>query len=79
MSDFSGRPEERPLGYQPWFSIPGRKSADTTLITGHWAALGLHIEPNLLAIDSGCVWGGQLTAVRLEDRTVFQVDGPARH
>ena len=79
ISDFSGRPEETPLGYQPWFSIPGRKSADTTLITGHWAALGLHIEPNLLAIDSGCVWGRQLTAVRLEDRTVFQVDGLARH
>jgi bis(5'-nucleosyl)-tetraphosphatase (symmetrical) len=79
MSDFSGRPEEMPLGYQPWFSIPGRKSANTTLITGHWAALGLHIESNLLAIDSGCVWGRQLTAVRLEDRTVFQVDGPAGH
>lgn len=73
MSDFSGPPEEVPPGYQAWFSIPGRKSADTTLIMGHWAALGLHMEPNLLAIDSGCVWGRQLTAVRLEDRTVFQV------
>lgn len=74
-SGFSGPPEEVPPGYQPWFSIPGRKSAGTTLITGHWAALGLHIEPNLLAIDSGCVWGRQLTAVRLEDRAVFQVNG----
>ena len=73
-SGFSGPLEEVPLGYQPWFSIPGRKSADTTLITGHWAALGLRIEPNLLAIDSGCVWGRQLTAVRLEDRQVFQVN-----
>jgi bis(5'-nucleosyl)-tetraphosphatase (symmetrical) len=73
-SGFSGPPEEVPPGYHPWFDIPGRRSADTTLITGHWAALGLHIEPNLLAIDSGCVWGRQLTAVRLEDRTVFQVD-----
>ena len=74
MSGFSGPPEEVPTGYQPWFSLSGRKSAGTTLITGHWAALGLHIEPNLLAIDSGCVWGRQLTAIRLEDRQVFQVD-----
>ncbi len=78
MSDFSGPPQEIPPGYEAWFNVPGRKSADTTLITGHWAALGLHIEPNLLAIDSGCVWGRQLTAVRLEDRMVFQVDGLAR-
>jgi bis(5'-nucleosyl)-tetraphosphatase (symmetrical) len=78
MSNFSGPPQEVPVGYEAWFNIPGRKSADATLITGHWAALGLHIEPNLLAIDSGCVWGRQLTAVRLEDRTVFQVDGLAQ-
>lgn len=78
-SDFSGPPEKALTGYLPWFRIPTRRNANTTLITGHWAALGLHIEPNLLAIDSGCVWGRQLTAVRLEDRTVFQVDGPAHH
>jgi bis(5'-nucleosyl)-tetraphosphatase (symmetrical) len=76
-SSFSGPPEEVPSGYHPWFDIPGRRSADATLITGHWAALGLHIEPNLLAIDSGCVWGRQLTAIRLEDRAVFQV--PCSH
>ena len=45
---------------------------DTILITGHWSALRLRLEPNLLAIDSGCLWGGALTAVRLEDREVFQ-------
>ena len=73
MSNFSGPPEETPPGYFPWFRIPARLSADSTVITGHWAALGLHMEPNLLALDSGCVWGRQLTAVRLEDRNVFQV------
>ncbi len=73
-SNFSGPPEETPPGYFPWFRLPARRSADTTIITGHWAALGLHMEPNLLAIDSGCVWGRQLTAVRLEDRQVFQVN-----
>ncbi len=74
MSSFSGPPEDAPAGFLPWFRIPDRRSSDATIITGHWAALGLHIEPNIFAIDSGCVWGRQLTAVRLEDRTVHQVE-----
>jgi len=78
VSGFSGPPEEAPPGHLPWFRIPNRKNADATVICGHWAALGLRIENNLLAIDSGCVWGRQLTAVRLEDRVVFQVDGLSR-
>ena len=75
LSSYSGPLEDIPSGYFPWFRIPGRRNTDATIITGHWAALGLHVESNLLAIDSGCVWGRQLTAVRLEDRTVFQVEG----
>ncbi len=75
MSPFSGTPENAPSGFTPWFRIPDRRSTNTTIITGHWAALGLHIEPHLLALDSGCVWGRQLTAIRLEDRAVFQVTG----
>lgn len=78
MSDFSGPLEKVPSGYFPWFRIPDRRNTDGTIITGHWAALGLHLEENLLAIDSGCVWGRQLTAVRLEDRAVFQVEGLQR-
>lgn len=74
MSSFSGSPNETPIGFTPWFRIPDRRSTNATIITGHWAALGLHLEPHLLAIDSGCVWGKKLTAVRLEDRSVFQVD-----
>ncbi|MDR0576306.1 MAG: symmetrical bis(5'-nucleosyl)-tetraphosphatase [Candidatus Accumulibacter sp.] len=61
-----------PSGFAPWFDVPGRRSAGATLVTGHWSALGLKILPNLLALDSGCVWGGPLTAVRLEDRALFQ-------
>ena len=68
-----GEATEGPAGYLPWFDAPGRKSAGATLICGHWSALGLRITPNLLALDSGCVWGGRLTAVCLEDRRVFQV------
>lgn len=78
VSGFSGPPEQAPTGYLPWFRTPNRKNADATVICGHWAALGLHIEPNLLAIDSGCVWGRELTAVRLEDRQIFQVEGVRR-
>ena len=69
-----GELDNAPAGYLPWFQVPGRKSAADVLVTGHWSALGLRVEPNLLALDSGCLWGRQLTAVRLEDRAVFQVD-----
>jgi bis(5'-nucleosyl)-tetraphosphatase (symmetrical) len=74
VSSYSGSPDEAPAGFLPWFRIPNRQSSNATIITGHWAALGLHIEPNVLAIDSGCVWGRQLTAVRLEDRSIHQVE-----
>ena len=63
-----------PNGHIPWFEAPNRQSADCTLVTGHWSALGLQITPNRLALDTGCLWGGHLTALRLEDRRVFQVD-----
>lgn len=63
-----------PPGFMPWFEVPDRRSADHVLVTGHWSALGLKMLPNLLAIDTGCLWGGHLSAVRLEDRAVFQVD-----
>ncbi|WHZ23180.1 MAG: Bis(5'-nucleosyl)-tetraphosphatase, symmetrical [Nitrospira sp.] len=72
-SSFSGPPELTPEGFQPWFDIPTRKHASATIVCGHWAALGLRLTTNLLALDSGCVYGGRLTAVRLEDREVFQV------
>lgn len=69
-----GEATDAPAGYLPWFDVPDRRSADHVLVTGHWSALGLRIEPNLLALDSGCLWGRHLTAMRLPDREVFQVD-----
>ena len=63
-----------PSGFMPWYQVPGRNSADETIICGHWSALGLRLESNLLALDTGCLWGRCLSAVRLEDRTLFQVD-----
>lgn len=69
-----GKVANAPPGYMPWFAVPGRLSADTVLVTGHWSALGLKLTDNLLSLDSGCLWGGHLTALRLEDRQLFQVD-----
>jgi bis(5'-nucleosyl)-tetraphosphatase (symmetrical) len=69
----TGPPESAPVGFSPWFALPNRRSSDAVIICGHWASLGLRVAENLLALDSGCVWGGSLTAVRLEDRKVFQV------
>ena len=74
--DFKAKGElsQAPAGYLPWFEVSGRRSAATVLVTGHWSALGLRLEPNLLALDSGCLWGDKLSALRLEDRALFQVD-----
>lgn len=63
-----------PPGYMPWFDVPGRASADTPIICGHWAALGLKLRDDLLAIDTGCVWGRELSALRLRDRRVYQCE-----
>ena len=68
-----GETAKAPAGYLPWFEVPGRKSVDHTLVCGHWSALGLRMAPKVLALDSGCVWGGELSAVRLEDRRLYQV------
>jgi len=63
-------------GLLPWFDLPERKTADVPVVFGHWSALGLVLRPNLVGLDSGCVWGGKLTAVCLDDRSLLQVDCP---
>jgi len=62
-----------PEGYLPWYEAPKRKSTTTTVIFGHWSALGLMLTENAIALDTGCLWGGPMTAIRLEDRKLFQV------
>lgn len=66
-------PEYAPAGFAPWFSHPERKSAGVKVLCGHWSALDLMFAPNVMMLDSGCLWGGTLTAVRLDDARVFQV------
>ncbi|MGH8661009.1 MAG: symmetrical bis(5'-nucleosyl)-tetraphosphatase [Burkholderiales bacterium] len=63
-----------PAGYLPWYDVPGRASRGTTILFGHWAALGLLVREDAICLDSGCVWGRALTALRLEDRQLFQLD-----
>ncbi len=63
-----------PPGFQPWYTVPGRRTADVTVVFGHWSTLGLLDSPRVLAIDTGCIWGGELTAVRLRDRRRVAID-----
>jgi len=75
-----GTPGTQPAGWLPWFEVPGRRSAEATIVIGHWSTLGLINRGDLIALDTGCLWGGRLTAVRLEDRQVFAVPCPqVRH
>jgi bis(5'-nucleosyl)-tetraphosphatase (symmetrical) len=62
-----------PENMRPWFAHPHRRTANAHVIGGHWSSLGLYLAPNVSMLDSGCLWGGALTALRLEDRRVFQV------
>ncbi len=71
-ADFSGAPADAPAGHLPWFAVPGRKSRKSRIVFGHWAALGLHLTDSLAGLDTGCVWGRALTALRLDDGRVFQ-------
>lgn len=66
--DFSqkGAPGTQPEHLLPWFAVPGRKSLDMHIIFGHWSTLGFYQDYNCYAIDTGCLWGGQLTALRLD-------------
>ena len=69
-------PAQAPPGRRAWFDLPGRRSAGKTVVFGHWSTLGLLDRPDLVALDTGCVWGGCLSAMRLETRQLFQVKCP---
>jgi bis(5'-nucleosyl)-tetraphosphatase (symmetrical) len=63
-------------GLAPWFDLPDRRTRDVTVVFGHWSALGLLVRPDVIGLDSGCVWGGKLTAMCLDDGALLQVDCP---
>ncbi len=63
-------------GLLPWFELPNRGTREVTVVFGHWSAMGLLLRDDVIGLDSGCVWGGKLSAVCLEDRRLLQVDCP---
>lgn len=75
----SGAPGTQPKGLVPWFDVPERRAASAHIVFGHWAALGLLRRADVTALDTGCVWGNYLTAVRLDlpSRPSFRVRGSA--
>lgn len=72
----SDAPGAQPDHLLPWFDVSPRGAADHQIIFGHWAALGLHQQANVLALDSGCVWGNSLTAARIPDFDIVSVSCP---
>jgi bis(5'-nucleosyl)-tetraphosphatase (symmetrical) len=71
-------PGTQPPGLHPWFAVPGRRSADTLLLFGHWSTLGqVHWpEYRVYGLDTGAIWGGRLTALRLDNQALSSVDSP---
>ena len=74
--------ESGPKGYIPWFKVPKRKTRDTLIYFGHWSTLGLLRQHNVIGLDTGCVWGGTLTAMQISDNNkdmkksqIIQVNG----
>lgn len=68
-----GAPGSQNAKYFPWFDISGRKTRHDRIFFGHWSTLGLMMRNNAWSLDTGCLWGGQLTAIRLNDLHTFQV------
>ena len=64
---FKGQPRRKPRTLLAWFDYPNRKLVDTKIVFGHWAALGHYQKDNIHCIDSGCVWGNELTIIKLSD------------
>jgi bis(5'-nucleosyl)-tetraphosphatase (symmetrical) len=61
-----GAPGSQESGWMPWFAAPDRRTSSARVITGHWSTLGFVDRPDLLSLDTGCVWGGALTAAALD-------------
>ena len=73
-----GRPDSADAPWIPWFKAPARASAEASIVFGHWSALGLYRAPGLLGLDTGCVWGGSLTAVNLDEPSAPPVSAASR-
>lgn len=75
---FTGPPGEAPLYFKPWYAYAHRRPPETTVFCGHWSALGVYRSSGVTALDSGCVWGGRLSAYGLEEGRLIQVEKDPR-
>jgi bis(5'-nucleosyl)-tetraphosphatase (symmetrical) len=75
---YKGSVADAPAGSIPWFRHPERATRGDALVFGHWSALGFVAEPGLRGLDTGCVWGGALTAIRLDRNDMQPVRLPCR-
>lgn len=75
---FKGELQDIPTGLMPWFDVPNRETQGNQVIFGHWSALGLQHRNNVYALDTGCLWGGQLTAMNLNTKAITQVQSDPR-
>jgi bis(5'-nucleosyl)-tetraphosphatase (symmetrical) len=69
----SGGLRDAPPGYLPWFDVPERKTARETIAFGHWSTLGFMRRPDIISLDTGCVWGGCLSALRLDPQGAHEL------
>ena len=77
--DEKGAPGTQTPGLYPWFEVPGQIKRELRVVTGHWSTLGLFMGLGVYGIDTGCVWGGPLTALELgPEPRVIQVPGMLR-
>ena len=70
---FKGELQDIPNGFMPWFDVPNRATQTSEVIFGHWSALGLQHRNNVYSLDTGCLWGGQLTAMNIHTKVITQV------
>lgn len=71
--EYKGTPGTQPDGQVPWFKVPGRRNADLKIVFGHWSTVGSTQGQNVFGLDTGCVWGGKLSALRLDDGRWYSV------
>ncbi len=66
LFDFKGHPDDKPKDQIPWFDLPNKFDKDIHIVFGHWSALGFRNIDNIISLDTGCLWGGGLTAIRID-------------
>lgn len=68
-----GHPKDTDSSLIPWFEYPDRQNNNVDIVFGHWSTLGFCVKPGIYGIDTGCLWGGELSAIRLDGKEVYRV------